>query len=346
MNKIIAFFLAISLPAFSVLAPLAASAQPAITSYDQLVSAIRNVRHETESRIEAAVEQEKVKEAWQTGKLIHEHILLNKDRAEYGKQVITKLAKDLNSSETELKYMVQFARTYPKSRPADELSWSHYQSLLAINDDKEREEVAKRAVAERWDRERVREEVRKRNNSSLSTLPSSLPEIKPGKIGVYRVAGISGKKYVDLGFQTYKLLSATNAETFREGAFIEVKQKGTTYTMHEVRTTIDGLYTYNATVADVYDGDTFYAYVDLGFGTVIKQQLRLRRIDAPELVSKEGKEAKAVLEKILMRNKGRILIKVSKSEDQFGRYLVDIWVEGEPIEKDLIRKGFQARVDE
>ena len=40
-----------------------------VATYDQLVRAIRQVRAASRTRIEQAVEQEKVREAWETGKL-------------------------------------------------------------------------------------------------------------------------------------------------------------------------------------------------------------------------------------------------------------------------------------
>lgn len=289
-----------------------------VRSYDQLVHAIREVQHASETRIETAVEQEKVREAWETGKLIQEHILLNNDRAEYGEKVMIKLSQDLEISQSELSLMLQFARAYPNYAPGNNLSWSHYRSLLSLNDPAERESVAKKAEKENWNREQVRHEVQRRKTAvSSPNVPIEEPkltEVKPGKIGVYPVLEINGKKYYDLGFAIYSEVKDTPARDVKIPA-------GSPQTIRD-----EELYTYNAQVTEIYDGDTFYARIDLGFGTLTTQQLRLRRIDAPELVSADGKEAKQVLEKILNRDKGRIVIKTSKGEDQFGRYLVDIWV--------------------
>ena len=132
--------------AFSSPAFPAPPALPDVQTYDGLLRAIRGVQAASQKRIEQAVEQEKVREAWETGKLIDTHVLKYKERADYGEQVLLKLAKDLETSETELRYMLQFARTYPIHRPADELSWSHHQALLSLNDPKEREEVTREAL--------------------------------------------------------------------------------------------------------------------------------------------------------------------------------------------------------
>ncbi|MFA5159410.1 MAG: DUF1016 N-terminal domain-containing protein, partial [Candidatus Omnitrophota bacterium] len=130
--------------------------ETSVGTYSELLTAIRGVRSESQARVEKAVEQEKVREAWETGKLIDEHVLQHKERAEYADQTILRLARDLGTSETELRYMLQFARTYPIHRPADELSWSHYESLMAVNDLDERKTLAEKAVKEKWNRDKLR----------------------------------------------------------------------------------------------------------------------------------------------------------------------------------------------
>jgi hypothetical protein len=57
---------------------------------------------ELRRRVEAAllVGQRKIEEArvrtyWETGRLIDQHLLLHKERADYGAQVVPKLARDL-----------------------------------------------------------------------------------------------------------------------------------------------------------------------------------------------------------------------------------------------------------
>ena len=101
----------------------------------------------------------------------------------------------------------------------------------------------------------------------------------------------------------------------------------------------EDLYTYHAEVTETVDGDTFHCVIDLGFGMKIRQRVRLRRLDADEIVSAEGKRAKNVLEKILARDQGKIRIKVSKGDDQYGRYLVDVWVKYKNIDQELLDSG-------
>ena len=92
-------------------------------------------------------------------------------------------------------------------------------------------------------------------------------------------------------------------------------------------------------------GDTFHALIDLGFETTLAQRVRLRRIDAPEILTADGKEAKAYLEKILSRDHGRILLQ-SHDLDQHGRPIADVWVKGKSIDQELLDKGLAVRMSE
>ena len=103
------------------------------------------------------------------------------------------------------------------------------------------------------------------------------------------------------------------------------------------------LFTYQAAVTQVVDGDTFHALLDLGFGITFSQRVRLRRIDAPEILTADGKEARASLEKILFRDRGRILLQ-STDLDQHGRPIADVWVQNKPIDQELLDQGLAVRI--
>jgi endonuclease YncB( thermonuclease family) len=308
-----------------------------VQTYDQLLQAIRQTRTASQQRIEAAVRAEKVREAWETGKLIDEHILLQKERQKYGEQIIDRLAKDLQTDASEIRRMVEFARTYPIHVPAHELSWSHHQALLALNDNKEREEVAKEAETKKWTRDQVREEVRRRNSGVKRTLSSLLEEIHPGPLYTYQIAGLGGQLKIDLGFGLYRDLSGKDAKKFKEGNLVTL-QKGKLKKAGPAP-----LYTYAALVTQVVDGDTFHALIDLGFETTLAQRVRLRRIDAPELVSAEGKQAKAALEEILKRDKGLILLQ-SRDLDQHGRPIADVWVKGKSVDQEMLDENLAVKI--
>jgi len=354
-----------------VAGPGAAPAAASVTTYEELLTAVRDARAQSVARVEKAVDQEKVREAWEIGKLIDTHVLQHKERADYGQQVMKRLAADLGQSETELRYMLQFARTYPIHRPADELSWSQYQALLAVNDPKERETLAAKAVKEKWNRDQTREEVKKvkvgkaKAEARAAAEPvESSPSLKaePGKPGTYRVVKAlsgpeTGKVVIDLGFSNY--YKTSKDLRFKEGALIESTPPfagGGSAPADLIRLskrTEGDLYTYRAWVKRVLDGDTLEAVVDLGFGVRSVQTLRLRAIDCPELISKEGKEAKAFVEQVLACSVDRgpcpaILIKTTKS-DKYDRYLADVWVTSKDgkqlyLNNELLQKGLAVKV--
>ncbi len=81
-----------------------------------------------------------------------------------------------------------------------------------------------------------------------------------------------------------------------------------------------------SSVIGVIDGDTFTAAVQLGFGFATVQTLRLRALDAPEIESADGREAKEFLEKILPQGLS-VLIRTRRS-DKYDRYLADVFVHG------------------
>ncbi len=104
------------------------------------------------------------------------------------------------------------------------------------------------------------------------------------------------------------------------------------------------LYHYTCRVVRVVDADTLDVIVDLGFGIALGQydpiRLRLADIDAPELRTEEGQEAKDFAHWWLIRNDppafddsvlGPFLLHTVKSKratdarDSFGRYLAHIY---------------------
>ena len=107
------------------------------------------------------------------------------------------------------------------------------------------------------------------------------------------------------------------------------------------------VYLYNATIIDVYDGDSCTIMLDIGFHLFLEEDARLYGIDTPELRTKNLEEKKAGYKARDYLRK-RILNKDVKvrtyKEGKFGRYLIDIFLlEGDEytnINKELIEKGY------
>ena len=94
---------------------------------------------------------------WQIGQHIVEFEQGGTTRAEYGKALISNLAKDLSLlngkgfSRSDIVYMRLLYLRYPISqKPSHQLSWSHFVELLKIEDDLERKFYENQAIAERW----------------------------------------------------------------------------------------------------------------------------------------------------------------------------------------------------
>jgi len=327
-----------------------------VGTYNQLVAAIREVRAETQKRVERAVTQEKVREAWETGKLIDEHILLHKERAEYGKEVIVRLAKDLGTSDTELYRMLEFARLYPIPALSQELTWSHYRELIYVKDPREREELIKKVAEKHLTQKDLRTEIKKIRSRDGSVQEEQPLTAKPGIVGTYRVVKTPrGALVLDLGFSDY--YASARTARLKEGDIVRLEKEE----FEKSPAGEEALYTYEADVIEVVDGDTLKVSIPLGFGFATVQKLRLRGLDAPEIASAEGKEAKAFLEQKLRSAEAEkqekslplasgfsaspVLIRTVKS-DKYDRYLADIWMGNRYLNQELLDEGLAVRIEE
>jgi micrococcal nuclease len=331
-------FFAVTLSLFAFSQTLAAL--PEVKTYGQLVTAIRQTRTATTVRIEQAVDREKIREAWETGKLIEEHVLQHKERADYDRQVIERLAGDLQISASELYRMLKFAKTYPILARAPELSWSHIRELLSIEDESERERLLKSAQKNHWSRDELRNEIRKTGK----VLPAAaLTPSHPGKPYTYKIIRATKEPFkdklaVDLGFSNYHRPKSVNK--FKEGDIVTL-QSGKLKKLETSRPA--DLYTYKIDLVELIDGDTLTAVIDLGFDIATVQTLRLRGLDAPEIISREGKEAKAFVEKQITGK--QVLIKTVKS-DKYDRYLADVFVNGEYLNQKLLEQGLAVLMED
>tara|TARA_R100000458_G_C8200955_1_gene191524 strand:+ start:350 stop:694 length:345 start_codon:yes stop_codon:yes gene_type:complete len=108
------------------------------------------------------------------------------------------------------------------------------------------------------------------------------------------------------------------------------------------------MYEYNANIIRVYDGDTVWADLDLGFGIWMRNQaIRLRGINTPELrgeTKEAGIAARDRLKDLLTRSGNKCVIKTVKDDQtgKYGRILGELLVAGEEISLNqmLIDEGF------
>lgn len=124
-----------------------------------------------------AVNRELLATYWQIGQHIVEFEQAGQVRADYGKALITQLARDLSLrhgkgfSRSNLIRIRQFYLCYQKgATPSHQLSWSHFVELLKIEDPLERGFYEKQSIAERWS---VRELMRQKASSLFLRLAAS-----------------------------------------------------------------------------------------------------------------------------------------------------------------------------
>ncbi len=125
--------------------------------YQQLIEKIGNTYQSAKSKIISAVNTEMLYTYWQIGKDIIEFEQGGKVKAEYGKQLLIDLSKDLSLqhgkgfSRSNLQYMRLLYFYYPNCQTlSGNLSWSHYIELVSIDDNLARNFYEKQAITENW----------------------------------------------------------------------------------------------------------------------------------------------------------------------------------------------------
>jgi hypothetical protein len=112
--------------------------QISLQNYETLLSEIQKIIGQTEQRIVADVNHEKVKMVWEIGKMLDGHLLKNR-KVGYGERLVFQLEKDVFISRKTLYRMHAFYKTYPILPTKDKgLSWSHYKSLMVVKSDEKR----------------------------------------------------------------------------------------------------------------------------------------------------------------------------------------------------------------
>jgi micrococcal nuclease len=107
------------------------------------------------------------------------------------------------------------------------------------------------------------------------------------------------------------------------------------------------MYSYNAEIIEVKDGDTIVANVDLGFGIWMKKQtFRLAGINSPEMKTDEGKVSRDKLKELVL-NKRVILNTKKDSKEKYGRWLATVVVEEDKnlidINGKMVAEGYAVR---
>ena len=99
------------------------------------------------------------------------------------------------------------------------------------------------------------------------------------------------------------------------------------------------IYIYKAELVRVVDGDTVELMIDLGFSQFTRQTMRLYGIDAPEMRTAGGKEAKAWLWEVLQPLEAiyveTIQLSTKAKRDKYGRFLAVLYSDLDDIQTKL-----------
>ncbi len=156
----------------------------------KMIEDIKEIIINSRNKIAYEVNNTMVLAYWNVGRIIIENEQNGNIKAEYGKQLMKELSKELRKilgsgfSVSNLFNMRRFYLKYPKFQTVSgKLSWSHYCELLSIENDDERSFYEKECINSNWS---VRELKRQLDTSLFERL--LLSEGKENKKKVYELS--------------------------------------------------------------------------------------------------------------------------------------------------------------
>ena len=157
---------------------------------DNIINEIKDVIINSRNKIAYEVNNTMVLAYWNVGRIIVENEQNGNIKAEYGRQILKELSKELRKilgsgfSVSNLQYMRKFYITYSKYQTVSvKLSWSHYCELLSIDNVDERNFYEKECINSNWS---VRELKRQIDTSLFERL--LLSNGKKNKEIVYKLS--------------------------------------------------------------------------------------------------------------------------------------------------------------
>jgi len=186
------------------------------SNYQSLLLDLRSLIEKGREEALQAITDIRVNTYWQMGKRLHKAKGVPKKGP--ATEIMQRLGEDLHLDPSVLYRSLKFYRTYPKGIPktkaAGSLGWTAHLELLPLKDPKERDFYMKRAVAEGWSRDRLRQAIRtdlykegktkkkgrgqvalKRPTQGLHTYVALVEKVVDGDTLVVRI---------DLGFDVWK----------------------------------------------------------------------------------------------------------------------------------------------
>lgn len=125
--------------------------------FSKLLASLQAVIHAARRQAVRTVDVIQVETSWSVGRHIVEFEQAGATRADYGKRMIARLAEKLTAEfgkgfdASNLRYMRLFYQAFPNCDALrHELSWTHYRSLLRVEDAAARQWYMNEAVSQNW----------------------------------------------------------------------------------------------------------------------------------------------------------------------------------------------------
>ena len=134
-----------------------------------LMADLRQIIDSARARVATTANYELTMMYWRIGERINRDVLANQ-RAEYGKQIVSTLARQLQAvygtrgfEPRSIRRMMQFASKFPDlkivSTLSTKLSWSHFIEILSLSEPLQSEFYLTLAASERWSVRTLREKI-------------------------------------------------------------------------------------------------------------------------------------------------------------------------------------------
>lgn len=134
--------------------------------YEELIKSIESVVSNSKNKIANVINDTMVETYWNIGKYIIQFEQKGKIKAEYGKQLLVRLSKDLKLrlgkgySRSNLYNMRKLYELYPIFQPlAGKLSWTNLCEILTIDNELERNFYIEEASKEKWSKRTLQRQM-------------------------------------------------------------------------------------------------------------------------------------------------------------------------------------------
>lgn len=173
-----------------------------LTPNSSMILEIRELLETTRKNVAQQVNTQMLTTYWNIGRIIVEYEQQNQLRAEYGKQTLRELSKELTRefgkgfSVSNIQFMRRFYQSYSIQQTVSvKLSWSHYCELLSITDENKRSFYEKEAINSGWS---VRELKRQIDSSLYERLLLSSGDVNKEKVLSLAQKGIEISRPADI----------------------------------------------------------------------------------------------------------------------------------------------------